>query len=114
MALFKTVANADGTSSQVQMSAQEETAIMAEWAAARVPQAITLLSLRKALRRAGRFNAFVSWVNAQNGEIKDTWETVQRLRRNGSFVLAAKTALSLTDAQVDAIFIAAADIENEA
>jgi hypothetical protein len=50
-----------------------------------------------------------TWVDQQNDpDIKDAWEFALEIERYGPITLGAAQALGLTDAQLDALFTAAA------
>jgi hypothetical protein len=74
-----------------------------------VPYGVTPLQARRALRAAGLLATVNAWVASQpNDDIRDAWEYASIIERHGAIVIAAAAALSLTDAQLDALFTAAA------
>lgn len=76
-----------------------------------IPQSVTPLQARRALRAAGLLSTVNAWVASQPDEdIKDAWEYASVIERSGPLTLGAAAALGLTDAQLDALFIAAAQL----
>ena len=72
-----------------------------------VPQRITPLQARKALRHFGILDAINSWVATQSAEIQDEWEYAVVIERDNATIAAAASAdpFNLTSEEVDAIFI---------
>lgn len=72
---------------------------------------VTPLQARRALRAAGLLPTVNAWVASQPDEdIKDAWEFASVIERHGAIVLAAAPALELSEAQLDALFVAAAQL----
>lgn len=80
-------------------------------AQANVPETVTPLQARRALRAAGLLPTVNAWVASQPDEdIKDAWEFASVIERYGPLTLGAAAALGLSEAQLDALFIAAAQL----
>lgn len=75
-----------------------------------VPQRITPLQARKALRAAGLMAAVQAFIATQPDEVQDEWEYAITIERSNTTLTNAATALGLTEAQVDALFIAGASM----
>jgi hypothetical protein len=110
--------SSDGTISfrneatQAQRAAAETILSAWDWNAPDVPPTVTLLQLRKALRAAnathiGQIN---SAVNSASDDVKDAWQYGGAINRNDEIVGVIATKLSMTDAQMDALFIEAAKL----
>ena len=84
-----------------------------EWVAppATVPASVTLAQARVALRRAGKFSAADTAIKAAGGEALDAWEYGNQISRSSPLVASMATALGLTEAQVDGLFVVAGSIE---
>jgi hypothetical protein len=84
----------------------------AEWVAAppAVPQSVTPLQARKALIAAGILGTVETWIQDQSEDVRVAWEYASIVERDDPVIAAAATALDMTDAEVDALFIAAAQI----
>lgn len=74
-----------------------------------VPRSVTPLQARKALRQAGLYDTVMAWISQQSDEVQETWEYALEIRRDNPIIAAAADDLELTDEQVDALFIAAAE-----
>lgn len=79
--------------------------------APRVPQAVTMRQARLALFSAGLLSAVDTAIDAlpepQRTAARIEWDYSNELQRSNPLVAALTPALGLTDAQVDALFIAA-------
>ncbi|MFN4283524.1 MAG: hypothetical protein ACK4NA_12880 [Alphaproteobacteria bacterium] len=74
-----------------------------------VPDTVTPLQARRALRAAGLLDTVNAWVAQQDDEdIKDAWEFASVIERHGPITAGAARELGLTNAQLDGLFIAAA------
>lgn len=77
-----------------------------------VPQAVTMRQARLALLGAGLLSsvntAVASMPGAQGEAARIEWEFSSEVRRTQPLVLAMGPMLGLTDAQLDALFVAAA------
>lgn len=74
-----------------------------------VPQEVYADQARNALRDAGLLDAVDQYIAQSNDvELKTRWEFRGVFRRDSASVAAISTALGLTDAQVDELFIRAA------
>lgn len=79
---------------------------------AAVPAEITMRQARLALLGAGKLAAVDAAINAMTEPAKSAakieWEYSNTVQRHNGFVAALGPALGLTDAQIDALFVAAA------
>ena len=75
-----------------------------------VPQTITPLQARRALRAAGLLHAVSTWIAAQPDHVQEAWEYCVEVRRDNALIAGAQAALGLTEAQIDALFRSAAEI----
>lgn len=75
-----------------------------------VPATVTPLQARRALRAAGLLATVNAWVGAQDEDTQDAWEFASVIERNGPIVVGAGAALGLSETQIDALFIAAAQL----
>lgn len=77
-----------------------------------VPVEITMRQARLALLGAGKLAAVDTAINAMPEPAKSAakieWEYSNTVQRHNGFVAALGPALGLTDAQIDALFVAAA------
>lgn len=77
-----------------------------------VPQAVTMRQARLALLQAGKLDAVNAAVANMPGDAgvaaRIEWEYSQEVQRNKELVLALAPVLGLNEAQLDALFIAAA------
>lgn len=77
-----------------------------------VPAAVTMRQARLALLGAGLLGAVESAINALPSPQKEAarieWEYSQEVQRHNGFVSVLAPSLGLTEAQTDALFIAAA------
>lgn len=80
------------------------------WTVTEVEPVVTMRSLRFALITANLYNA-VEGVVMTTAEGKVWWQSSQTVRRNHDVVTALASSLNLTDAQIDALFESAAEIE---
>lgn len=104
---------------EVEMSAEEQAALQAEWTAAQnapvlVPQSVTMRQARLALLQAGLLGSVNAAIAALPSPHKEAatieWEYSQTVERNRPFVLTLGAALNLTSAQLDALFVQAATL----
>lgn len=76
------------------------------------PKEITMRQARLALLGAGKLAAVDTAINAMPEPAKSAakieWEYSNTVQRHNGFVAALGPALALTDAQIDALFVAAA------
>lgn len=75
-----------------------------------VPQSVTPLQARKALRAAGLLASVNSWLEDQDEDVREVWEYALTIERTNPIILSAATALGLTDDGLDALFVAAAQM----
>jgi len=85
-----------------------------EWALSQlppppVPEQVPAHHLRRALRQFGMLGAVKAYMTAlpEDSEMKESWEYAPYFRRDALGIEAARVALGLTAAQVDALFFAA-------
>lgn len=76
-----------------------------------VPQTVTRFQALAALSNAGLLANAQAAVTAAGGITLLAWENAQSFDRSSPTIASLATALSLTSAQVDALFIAAAQIQ---
>jgi hypothetical protein len=116
--LYKTVANADGTSSQVEMSAEEEADIRALWAASEAPKVPHLVS-GQAGRAIMKFHDLHDTILAYIAAIPDLktrllaeqgYLTAATFSRNDTLLNAVFAGMGKTDAERDAYFIEADEL----
>jgi len=74
----------------------------------RAKMVVTPLQARRALRAAGLLDAVEAWVAQQDDDAQDAWEYALQIERNNPMIAGAGAALGMTDAQIDALFVAAA------
>lgn len=75
-----------------------------------VPTSTTKLKLVRSLRAAGKEAQFWAALNAADANTRNDWELATSISRTDPLVLGFAQALSLTSADLDAIFIAAAAV----
>lgn len=79
-----------------------------------VPQAVTMRQARLALLGAGKLAQVEAAINAlqepQKSAAKITWEYSQEVQRHNGLVPQMAAALGMTDAQIDALFVAASKL----
>ena len=68
---------------------------------------VSPLQARRALAQAGLRQAVEDWVAAQPQDVRDAWDYATQIRRDDPLIVAAGAALSLTQAQVDELFVLA-------
>lgn len=76
-----------------------------------VPTVVTNAQARAALRAAGLLPAVQSAINSSSPDIQDAWEYSPTLHRDSVLLAALGAQLGLTEAQIDALFVAAAHIQ---
>jgi hypothetical protein len=89
----------------------------AEWQApvAAVPPAVTMRQARLALLGAGLLDDVEAAIDAipdatQRAAARITWDHSQEVQRTNGLVVQLATALGLTEAQIDALFVEAATL----
>lgn len=75
-----------------------------------VPAEVSRLQAKQALRIAGRLAGVETAIAAASEEVKIYWADASIFHRNHPTLLAMATALSMSSGDVDALFIAAAQI----
>jgi hypothetical protein len=73
-----------------------------------VPQSITQLQMRRALRAANLFDQVQAAINAASPDTQDAWNYASPIDRNDPILIALAVQLGLSTAQVDQLFIQAA------
>jgi hypothetical protein len=75
-----------------------------------VPKAVTMVQARIALRATGLLDRVNAAVAAADDNTKDGWEYSTVLRRNSPTLVAIAGTIGLSEAQVDELFLAAAQV----
>lgn len=75
-----------------------------------VPASVLPLQIRKAIRQAGLKAAVDAYISTLDDEIIEEWEFALRIDRDHPLIASAATALEMTAAQVDELFILAATL----
>ena len=75
-----------------------------------VPSSVTMRQARLALLGAGLLDTVETAIAGAGPAAAIEWEYTQEVQRASGLVLAMATALGMTDAQIDALFIAAAKL----
>lgn len=73
-----------------------------------VPDRVTALQARKALRAIGLHNTVNQFINQQSEDIQEAWEYATEISYNDPILNAMIAELGWTQAQKDALFISAA------
>lgn len=101
----------------VEMTPQEEAAFLAEQEAEanRVPQSVTRRQAKQALRLAGKLALVQQAIDAiadplQRGLMQDEWDESLQFERNRPSLIAMATAIGLSSADIDALFVQAATL----
>lgn len=76
--------------------------------ASTVPSSVTMKQARLALLAAGLLDDIDATIKASNRESKIEWEYASEVRRDHPLIASMQQARGLTDAEVDALFTAAA------
>jgi hypothetical protein len=66
-----------------------------------IPQQVTPLQIRHALRQLGLLDQVNAYVSTQSGDVQDAWQFAVAISRNDPMVVAAATALGV---DADALF----------
>jgi hypothetical protein len=76
-----------------------------------VPQQVTALQARRALRAAGLYEAVKTAVDAAaDPDVQDSWEYAAVWHRNAMWIAALGAQLNLSPEQIDALFVQAASL----
>jgi hypothetical protein len=75
-----------------------------------IPQKITLLQGRLALRQAGLIDQANTAVQASTPDVQDMWEYSATLDRQNPTLIKLAQQLNLSDPEIDQLFIAAASL----
>lgn len=76
-----------------------------------VPQSVSAYQARAALLGAGLLDAVEYAVVHADRQVQLAWEYATTVRRTSPFITAMSGALGLTDAHLDALFVAAAAVD---
>ena len=77
---------------------------------AAVPQSVTPLQMRKAIRHVGLKATVDQFLRETDEEIAEAWEYATTIERETPFVQTATTGLQMTDDQIDDLFRLAATL----
>ena len=80
--------------------------------AANVPQSVTRMQAMIAMNNAGLLPTIQNWVAGQNTTIQLEWANAGSFSRSSPLINSAAATLGITQAQLDNLFIAAAQITN--
>jgi len=69
-----------------------------------VPETITPLQARRALRAADLLDAVNAWIATQPDDAQEAWEYCVEVRRDDALIAGAQEGLGLTSEQVDDLF----------
>jgi hypothetical protein len=75
-----------------------------------VPEAVTPVQFRRALRQAGLYDAVTAYVATQDADTQDAWEYAVSIPRSDALVALAAAGLGRTDEEVDDLFRFAATL----
>jgi hypothetical protein len=99
---------------EVDMTPAEEAAFLAEQPQVYIPQSVTMRQARLALFGAGLLDDVEAAIDAlpepQKTAARIEWDHSQTVERNRGLVVQLGTALGLTPAQIDQLFITAAGL----
>ena len=115
MARIHVITNAaTGETTSVQFTADEENAANAAEAVAAIPTSVTMRQARLALLGAGLLptvnNAIAAMPGVEGEAARIDWEFAGTVERNSPLVTGLSASLSLSAAQLDALFTAAAGL----
>lgn len=118
MALHRTIPDPKDPTKcvHVPLTPDEEAAQIAQWEAARaakaarVPAEVTPAQMRLELAERGMLDAVEATVDQLGRAARIKWDYGITIPRGDPLITAAATALNLTDAQVDDLFRAAAQL----
>lgn len=75
-----------------------------------VPQSVSMLAARRALRAGALLDKVNAAIAAQPADVQDAWEYSITVDRQSATVKMLALALGLSDAQIDALFVSAASM----
>ena len=75
-----------------------------------VPEAVTPVQFRRALRQAGLYDAVAAYVATQDADTQDAWEYAVSIPRDDALVARAAAELGQSDEEVDDLFRLAATL----
>jgi hypothetical protein len=90
--------------------ADNDASITAFLAKASVPQVVSAMQAKVALLNAGLLSSVQTWINAQDATTQLVWNSATTFSRQSTLIAQAATALGLSSAQIDTLFVAAAAI----
>lgn len=99
------------TAAQTEESVIEALRLTPSLAPGYVPQCVPLWKAREQMRRAGLFDKVDAALQAFGGAPLAAWEYAQDVRRDSNLMDQFALVLGLTDKQIDALFVAANEIE---
>jgi hypothetical protein len=76
-----------------------------------VPESVTPLQARRALRKAGLLSTVNDFIATQPDEVQEAWEYCISVYRNDPLITSLQAELNLTDEQLDDLFRSAAEIQ---
>lgn len=75
-----------------------------------IPQSVSMLAARRALRAAGLLDKVDAAIAAQPGDVQDAWSFSQTIDRQSATVKMLAAIINLSDAQIDALFVSAGNM----
>ena len=75
-----------------------------------IPRAVSMFQARAVLIQAGLFDTVDATLQATGGVHLQAWEYAQEVQRDSALVQAVAAQLQLSEEQIDALFVAAAQI----
>jgi hypothetical protein len=75
-----------------------------------VPVAVTMRQARLVLHQIGKLPAVDAAIAQADATAQIEWEYAHEIRRDAALVIGIGAALGLTEAEIDALFIAASDL----
>jgi hypothetical protein len=85
-------------------------ALSAEQLAALIPQSVTAAQAKEALLAAGLYSSIVTYLSTAPQSQQIAWDSTTSFDRNSPTLAAMASALGITGAQLDALFVAAAKV----
>lgn len=95
---------------------QQGDAILAafDWDAEPVPQIVTPLQARRALRQTGRLAAITESLESAGEETREAWEYATEIRRDDPILAGMAASLGMTGEQIDDLFRLAVTLSQNA
>lgn len=101
----------DSAATELQREAAEAVLQAFDPSTPAVPQQVTALQARRALRAAGLYEAVKTAVDAAaDPDVQDSWEYAAVWHRDAMWIAALGAQLSLSPEQIDALFVQAASL----